>query len=643
MADPRALDGMSWDERQELKEAVCDAVLERARQVVTGDGAYGSVILNERPSRKLSSGFILPRLDSDGDDESSDIRIATHGLDFRIRPGGHGAIVVSPTLNVYVRALPSSEELFARNGWLIPQADFNQQAKARIKDAINQRARAEIPQGTPAQERARLRAVISRDVHLAMGVGVPQSAAPPVGNDPDIDEADVGPPPPPVGARLRIPDAMSRRYDIPLKWVRLPVETEALVLPLPCVPAAWDRTVVGYKSTLQNAIVTAYRRWISSPEGQTNAWRRLHPPSEAFWSREGWERFLTAARGVAIKPDDVIPDFDVHILVQALPDPIVTGAHSVRIAIENLQEDDETQEFGLYGTSLTLDVPAETLGPMRLERVRRSYHLAGFMTMPAIGVNGGVVDLGIIDGMRRLRTTWMPRYVLPRTKATEIHSVPTTYEALASEANEIRSLSALSDAMDGWIEHVANNTSLSHLGEEGDEADEAAQRTRFEDDLQAWRKESGRIRKGIRLLSQSQLAWRSSPGSSAAVPYRAWLLLNRAFANANPVAGEQRPGWRLFQLAFVLAHVPTFASRVPDFANEFDAAAVPAGRQRHLPRSTIGVAGYHRQARAARAKHPHRRPPGGHVRHGPPSTRRRLRSAAYGQRFIGRRAASGRL
>jgi hypothetical protein len=52
---------------------------------------------------------------------------------------------------------------------------------------------------------------------------------------------------------------------------------------------------------------------------------------------------------------------------------------------------------------------------MRLERVRRSYHLAGFMTMPAIGVNGGVDDLGIYGGDRRLRTTWMPRYVLPRT------------------------------------------------------------------------------------------------------------------------------------------------------------------------------------------------------------------------------------
>src|SRR3546814_395717 len=74
---------------------------------------------------------------------------------------------------------------------------------------------------------------------------------------------------------------------------------------------------------------------------------------------------------------------------------------------------------------LTIELPNDALSPMRLERVRRSYHLAGVMTMPAIGMNGGVSDLGIVDGVRSLRTTWMPRYVLPRAQATEIPTVPT--------------------------------------------------------------------------------------------------------------------------------------------------------------------------------------------------------------------------
>src|SRR5713101_353637 len=281
MADPQVLDELTWDQSQELKEAVCDAVLERARQVVTGDGAYGSIILNERPSRKLSSGFVLPRLNPDSDDESSDIRIATHGLDFRIRAGGDGVITLSPTLNVYVRALPTSDEMFGRNGWLIPSADFNDGAKRRIKDAINQRSQAEIPQGTPSRERAVLRDAISREVHIAMGVGVPVNSAPPVGNDREIDDAGGDPPPPPtLGDRLRIPDAMSRRYDVPMKWIRLPVEVEALELPLPCDPAAWERAATAYKTVLGAAIAAAYQRWIASPDGQANAWRKIRPPSE---------------------------------------------------------------------------------------------------------------------------------------------------------------------------------------------------------------------------------------------------------------------------------------------------------------------------------------------------------------------------
>ncbi|MEH2509473.1 Lhr-like helicase [Nitrobacteraceae bacterium AZCC 1564] len=579
MADPRALVGLSADEKQELKEAVCDAVLERTRQVVSGDGDFGRVIFHERPARKLSSGFILPRLDADGDDESSDIRIASHGLDFRILPGAGGNLVVQPAFSVYVRALPTTDELFARNGWLIPQPGFNLAAKTQIRDTIRQRAATEIPADASSSEKFRLRSQISREVHLAMGVVIPQDApTPPVGDNPELDDtspSDEGAGTPAVSPgqdRLRIPNAISQRYDIPLKWMRLRVEVEPLRLTLPCDPAAWTQAAAAYKQVLKNAIETAYQNWLSTPEGIENAWRKLHPPSEAFWSRENWDRFLVNARGRPIVGGDLIPDFDVEILAQALPDPLVAGAFSVRVALENMQENDHTQEFGLFGASLTVDLPSHALGPMRLERVRRSYHLAGFMTMPAIGVNGGVEDLGVSAGNRRLRTTWMPRYVLPRAKATEVPAVVTQYGVLSETTTDVAGLAALADEMDAWIERVARTTVITQPGEEGSEADEAAQRTRFEDDLQAWRREANRIRKGIRLLARSQQAWRTTPNSSTAIPYRAWQLLNRTFARANPVTATNTPGWRLFQLAFVLAHVPTFASRVPDFAAEFDAA-----------------------------------------------------------------------
>jgi hypothetical protein len=572
MVEPRALDGMQWDDRQQLKEGVCDAILERTRRVVSGEGVHGAIVLGEKPSRVLSSSFVLPRLSEDGDDESSDIKIPAHGIDLRIRTAG-GVLRVRPRLFVYVRGLPTAPELFARDGRLVPRADFNEVARQQMKDQINRRAAQEIPRGTPSGERAARRAAISREIYIAMGVGVPPAARLPGGDDRDDAAADETVPPSQVlGGRLRIPDRLSRRYEIPQKWIRLCVEAPALGLPLPCDPDRWQALAAEHKTELLRAIRAAYLDWIASPSGQEAAWRKLRPPSEAFWEADAWDRFLVSARAVAPSIADLVPDFDAQILVQPLRDPLELGTFSVRVALENLRESDAAKECGLFNVDLTLDLPDDALGPMRLERVRRSYHLAGFMTMPAIGVNGGVRDLGTVRGVRSLRTTWMPRYVLPRVQATEIPTVPTSYSRLGLEATDLRELVALPQAMRDWIDVVARDTVLSIPGEEGSTDDEAAQQNRFRDDLRAWRNEAARIAAGVDLLSAAQQAWRRDPDSSEAVPYRAWLLLNRTFAAASPDReGEPLSGWRLFQLAFVLAHVPTFASRLPQYAENFDA------------------------------------------------------------------------
>lgn len=571
MAEPQALDNMSSDDRQLLKEAVCDAILERTRKTVSGDGSYGAVIVGEKPSRTLSSAFILPRLNEDGDDESNDIRIAAHGMDLRIQTA-EGSLRVQPSLSVYVRALPLSDELFGRNGRLIPRADFSEAARQQIRAEVNRRTAIDPGPDMSPRTRGARRSEITRDVYTELGVGVPTGIQLPAGDDRDVDSsADIEPSPLPSG-RLRIPDRYSRRYDIPQKWIRLGVDAPALELPLPCEPAIWSALAAAHKTAFLAAIRTAYANWISSPVGQDNAWRKLHPPSEAFWEPDAWDQFVATARALPPVVADLVPNFDAQILVQALVSPLDPNEFSVRIAIENLREADATMECGLFGVSLSVSLPTTALRPMRLERVRRSYHLAGFMTMAGIGVNGGVEDLGTQDSLRMLRTTWMPRYVLPRARANEIATVPTAYQALADAALPISALMGLPEAMADWIETVRDNTQLSYPGEEGDAADEASQTARFNEDLEAWTTEGARIRRGINVLETSQASWAQNHNSPAAAPYRAWLLLNRAFADANPPReGEAPPGWRLFQLAFVLAHLPTLASRLPEYSSVFDA------------------------------------------------------------------------
>ena len=98
-------------------------------------------------------------------------------------------------------------------------------------------------------------------------------------------------------------------------------------------------------------------------------------------------------------------------------------------------------------------------------------------------------------------------------------------------------------------------------------------------DLDGYRRESGYIRAGISLLQESQAAARSLAKGGVgteerarlerrAAPWNAWLHTNETFAR---YGGARYTDWRLFQLAFILAHVPTLASRMPEFADRFDA------------------------------------------------------------------------
>lgn len=577
MADPTSLNGMTTDNRQELKEAVCDAVLERIRQVVSGTGDNGLVILGAKPSQLLASGFVLPRINADGDDETSDIRIATHGLDCRIIDGT-GQIRIQLSCSIYVRVLPTSDELFARDGRLLPKTEFNQNSKRDFNQRVRNAIAIEIPRDTPKAERTTRRAAIVARIYGEMGVVIPTGAAVLIGvaaedeNGSD-EEAANGPATQQVEhGRLRIPSAHSRQYDMPQKWRRLAIEIPALDLSLPCDPGAWSVLSTAHAGSIGTAIDRAVADWLATSEGQRDAWRKIRPPSEAFWEPAAWDAFLATVRLTPPNPADLIPPIQAQILAQALPEPLAPGVYSVRLALENTREGNEDVEWGLFGVEMTIDIPATALKLLRLERVKRSYHLAGFMTMPAIGVNCGVQDLGEGAGFRHLRTTFMPRYVLRRMQAKTLSNLQTSYAALASAATDVSQLEHLPDAMRAWLDEIATSTPMSSPEEYVDAADEAAQRSRFEGDLAAWHVEAARIRKGVELIIQSRADFQVNPSSALASPYRAWLLLNQAFANANPPREDNpSPGWRLFQIAFVLAHVPTLASRVPGLEGHFDA------------------------------------------------------------------------
>jgi len=97
---------------QELKEAVCNALVNLTVARISGTDAQGQYVYGRSPRRSIVSGQLLPRFDPTGqDDETSDIRIAAAGLDFHLDSGARGRSTITPRFSVYIRVLPDWQEL----------------------------------------------------------------------------------------------------------------------------------------------------------------------------------------------------------------------------------------------------------------------------------------------------------------------------------------------------------------------------------------------------------------------------------------------------------------------------------------------------------------------------------------------------
>src|ERR1700676_1430723 len=100
----RGMQAVTGTDLTEAKEAVVEALVRLAVQKCTGEGSTGEFIFGVKPSAKLVSGFLLPRFDATGQgDETSDIHIATMGIDLQVAAERSGEIVLVSELAIYVR------------------------------------------------------------------------------------------------------------------------------------------------------------------------------------------------------------------------------------------------------------------------------------------------------------------------------------------------------------------------------------------------------------------------------------------------------------------------------------------------------------------------------------------------------------
>ncbi|SFW71102.1 DEAD/DEAH box helicase [Luteibacter sp. UNCMF366Tsu5.1] len=560
------------------KEAVVDSLLNNLSARLAGRGSFYEVIYGAKPSATLMSEFIvpMPAEERGGDEEADPIRISAHGMDFQIRAAAKDASLgVSLTGAVYVRILPTEEEV-GPGGRLEATFPLTREARAtvrsKVRDALTELIAA-LPGGKSHPDWAMRSYEARRAAYESMGL--------PFDNRLDraseredteaegIEEASVeetveseASPIQEITAELSTPDRLAEDIPPPPKWLRL-----GLALPsFTFTPMTAEGDAKRATDALNEAINKQLADWAVSTDpsmgGKTWGYRRTRVlPSDV----RDWKNYLDRVRTSNLPV--VIPKIELRWVVQTAQDPIDKGRTTIHVALENwttplTKTNFKELEPSLFQVSVVVDVPSTDHKFLHLDRVKPSYRYNEYLKYPALGFNGGVT-LTTEGSLHRLKTNWAPRYVLPRIRPTD-GAVQCNIEKL-SQPDCLNGLLPLIAAYEAWLTEVEQHP-VDH-GVEGPNAVEqiAAEREKLHLDLAAWRRELAAIRCGLEILEKSRGSW-SGPGpqkSSLGIPFEAWISMNTAMAKVARAKGYK--DWRLFQLAFILASIPAFATRIPEF------------------------------------------------------------------------------
>ncbi len=560
------------------KEAVVDSLLNGLSARLAGRGDFYKVIYGAKPSAALMSEFIVPMPTEErgGDEEADPIRISAHGMDFQIRSAATGTkLGVSLTGAVYVRILPTEDEV-KPGGRLEATFPLTREARAeirsRVKDALTKLAN-ELSGGKSNLEWAAKSYEARKGVYESMGLHFDNRLdRAPVGEETEPEDVEAknvegveegkARPTQEVAAGLSTPDGLVDDIPPPPKWLRL-----ELTLPsFEFTPATAEADAKRATDALNGSVAKQLAGWAASsaPETGGKLWgyrRSRVLPSDV----RDWKRYLERVRASALAV--IVPQIELRWVVQAVPDPIDATRMTVHVALENwtpplTQTNFKELEPSFFQVSVTVTVPTADHRFLRLDRVKPSYRYNQYLKYPALGFNGGIT-LAIDGALHRLSTTWAPRYVLPRIIQTD-GDVECNIEKL-SQPDCLVGLKPLIMAYEAWLTQVEKHP--VDQGLDGPNAAEqlAVEKEKLHLDLTAWRRELGAIRCGLDILEISRVNW-SGPGiqkSPLGIPFEAWVSMNTAMAKVAKSKGYDK--WRLFQLAFILASIPAFATRIPEF------------------------------------------------------------------------------
>jgi len=559
VTDLKALPQPVQRKLEDCKEAIVDGLLNLTWRRVSGAGPDGETVFAVKPSLRFVSGFLLPRFEETGQrDETSDIHISTHGLDLQIDKDATGELLINVEFSSYVRALPTWEELTSPQHDLYPNHPLRRDIETIIRNEMKRRlnvALASVP-NSPTDSRSQrreLQQAIYRELLAQHGVSLSaDDSIVDAGNASDEAEAAVdseSEDQAELSSRLVLQkghyffttDDAAQEIDIPQKWKRISIALPNFKADL-SDESALRRAAETWTVQAREAIVRAIDTWIQSDDGRNWAYRPSHIRPSHVRSEKTWNDFLSALRTTPPSLRHLAPDLSgVSLTTQLDTDLREPDRRNLRVMIENNSNDVRKRlrhryDHSIHQVRLSLEIPVNAHRPLKLDRVEPSYRFRDFLTYPAIGINCGVEESRVGERLR-LTTTWMPRYRQPRIVPTVVKDAPTDFASLAAERFDPAVLRALVVAYRGWI--AQEERDVDPIAGTADAEQAQKERERFQRDLASYRREADRIELGINLLEYSFKQFCSQPTSPEAVPYRAWLLLNRAFADAPTVAGTR--------------------------------------------------------------------------------------------------------
>jgi hypothetical protein len=585
----RAADAGKIDET--CKEAVVDGILNNLGGRVSGGGEFHRMVYGIRPSSLLVSGFLVacPEEEREGDEEANPLQINAHGLDFHIDARqSHRTLKARLKGAVYLRIFPAREDI-EPDGRLTPvfSLDYKVQKDLRTRmrearDALRAELGIERRKEHAHPDWLKRDAAICERIHAELGVTFdPARRVDATGEDNAAAASE-----PEESSELEDTgiavsnvvttgsDAAYKPMEPPQKWLRLELDLP----PVEFSANTCEDDARRASDEINAAIQAQLSAWFLNSDPSTGGARlgyrrgaKIRPSNLRDWDRYVGEVCANDQRGA-------FPVFDIKWALSATPDPLHADRLLVHVGVENWTEKptglhDKEFERALFQVSVRVEMEHQVLRPLLLDRVKPSYRYNQYLRYPALGFNCGVKHESSAT-TDVLTTTWTPRYTLPRVVPTEI-GAELRFSELATKPG-LERLAPLVREYVTWLEETRRTR--VDLGIEGPNAADqlSSERGQLDHDIKCWEREQKALERGLALLVESAEHW-SGPGPQSdpkGIPCEAWFAMNEAMRS---VGGGKYDSWRLFQLAFIVSMVPTFATRIPAFhANYTDDVAVQA-------------------------------------------------------------------